>query len=267
MAIGQMTFFSKALQRDVSFHFIFPNDAQNYVTDHNPEYERPMKTLYLLHGYNSAADNWILNSSIMDIALRYNLCVIFPNGENSFYLNAEATGRQYATYTGEELVAYTRETFGLSEKREDTLIGGFSMGGFGAIHTGLMFPGTFGSLFALSSALILHEYAHMQPEDDNPVANFAYYQMIFGEQDTVVQSENNPEELVRRIKKNGGHLPGIYMACGTEDFLLEKNRNFRDFLEKEEVPLTYCESSGSHDYRFWNQYLQKAVTWMLQGKK
>ena len=140
MAIGQMTFFSKALQRDVSFHFILPNDAQSYVTEHNAEYDRPMKTLYLLHGYNSAADNWILNSSIMDIALRYNLCVIFPNGENSFYLNAEATGRQYATYTGEELVAYTRETFGLSEKREDTLIGGFSMGGGNAASTVVNFP-------------------------------------------------------------------------------------------------------------------------------
>ena len=91
--------------------------------------------------------------------------------------------------------------------------------------------------------------------------------MIFGEQDAVVHSENNPEELVRRIKENGSPMPMIYMACGTEDFLLEKNRNFRDFLEKEAVPLTYCESSGSHDYLFWNQYLEKAVKWMLQEKK
>ena len=47
---------------------------------------------------------------------------------------------------------FTRRTFPLSSKREDTFIGGLSMGGFGAIVNGLKHPETFGAVCALSSA-------------------------------------------------------------------------------------------------------------------
>lgn len=67
-----------------------------------------------------------------EYALERNLNVILPDGENSFYLNQGAAGRRYADYVGRELVAYTRKLFSLSDRREDTCIGGLSMGGFGA---------------------------------------------------------------------------------------------------------------------------------------
>ena len=37
----------------------------------------------------------------------------------------------------------------------------------------------------LSSALIVHEIAHMQPGGSNPVANYAYYRACFGDLETV----------------------------------------------------------------------------------
>ena len=86
---------------------------------------------------------------------------------------------------------------------------------------------------------------------------------MFGEPSELASSVNNPEELVRRLLKEGGRIPGIYMACGTEDFLLNENHIFRDFLQEQGVELSYHESCGIHDFVFWNQYLEPAVVWML----
>ena len=54
---------------------------------------------------------------------------------------------------------------------DKTAVMGLSMGGFGALHTALMFPETFGVCTALSSALIHNEVAKMKPGEGNPVAN------------------------------------------------------------------------------------------------
>lgn len=222
-----------------------------------------MKTLLLLHGYSGSCSDWINSSLIVDLANKYNLAVICPVGENSFYLDGLETGRKYGTYVGEELIRYARKTFGLSDKAEDTFAGGLSMGGFGAIHTGLQFHHTFSRVFALSSALIIHNVEKMKPGADDGIANYEYYKLMFGEPSKLSLSANNPEELVRRLMKAGDKIPAIYMACGTEDFLLEENHIFRDFLLEQGVELTYHESSGTHDFAFWNQYLEPAIMWLL----
>ena len=54
------------------------------------------------------------------------------------------------------------------------------------------------------------------------------------------------------------------MACGTEDGLLENNRELRDFLQEKGVEHVYHESPGIHNWVFWNQYLEPAIQWMLE---
>lgn len=259
MALIDIKFFSDCLKRRASVRVILPNDE---VTDGNFCYSRPPKTLYLLHGYTGIGEEWIWNSAVTAYASRYNLCIVLPDGENSFYLDGPETGRKYATYVGQELPCYIQRTFSLSAKREDNFVGGFSMGGFGAIHTALAFPERFGKLFALSSALITHEVEQMLPGSDNGTANYEYYRLTFGDPGRLAESENNPEELVRRIRRAKGTMPEIFMACGTEDFLLQENRQFAAFLKEQGVDFIYRESGGGHDFTFWNQYLEPAVRWL-----
>lgn len=265
MAVGIFDFFSDNLRRCVTFRIILPNDVPKEWKEGNPHFDRPMKTLLLLHGYSGACSDWMNGSLISDLANKYNLAVICPSGENSFYLDGKETGRKYASYVGEELLQYAVKTFGLSDKMEDTFVGGLSMGGFGAIHTGLFYNHTFSKIFALSSALIMHEVEKMTPGSDNGVANYDYYKLMFGEPSELPDSTNNPEELIRRIIRKDDRMPDIYMACGTEDFLLGENHAFRDFLLGNNVKLTYKESSGTHDWTFWNQYLEPAIAWMLES--
>ena len=251
MANINVKFFSNALNRKVSFDMYIPNDAPE-------EKSRKMKVLFLLHGYTGDAWNWVPEH----LAQKYNFAVVTPNGENGFWLDGLSTGHKYCTFVGSELVGYIRRTFGLALTPDDTYIMGLSMGGFGALHTAFTYPENFGKTAAMSSALIIHEIAKMKPGDDNGMANYAYYRECFGELETVEESDSNPEVLVKRLKEKGS-IPAIFMSCGTEDFLIENNRQFHSFLQDIDVPHTYFESKGSHDMDFWNEYTEKFVELMF----
>ena len=251
MANINVKFFSNALNRKVSFDMYIPNDSPE-------EKSRKMKVLFLLHGYTGDAWNWVPEH----LAQKYNFAVVTPNGENGFWLDGLSTGHKYCTFVGSELVGYIRRTFGLALTPDDTYIMGLSMGGFGALHTAFTYPENFGKTAAMSSALIIHEIAKMKPGDDNGMANYAYYRECFGELETVEESDSNPEVLVKRLKEKGS-IPAIFMSCGTEDFLIENNRQFHSFLQDIDVPHTYFESKGSHDMDFWNEYTEKFVELMF----
>lgn len=249
-------FFSYSLNRYTNFKMYIPDDKRNYGGIYD---KKSMKTLFLLHGYTQDGTNWVPDY----IAEKYNFAVVIPHGENSFWLDGLSTGHKYCTYVGDELVNYVRNTFGLALTADDTAIMGYSMGGFGALHTALTYPGTFGKVCALSSALIVHEIDGMKEGGGNDIANYAYYHECFVNLEEVVASDNNPETLVKRLAEQNKTIPQIFMACGTEDFLLENNRQFHEFLDSNNIRHTYFESTGSHDMTFWSEYVVKFTDMMF----
>lgn len=253
MAYYRIEYYSQALRRTTSFEMLIPNDPRE------PRQQAPMATLFLLHGYTGKAGNWVPEY----LAEKYNFAIVMPNGENGFYLDGLSTGHAFQTMVGVELVEYVRRTFNLARDPASTFIAGMSMGGFGALHTALAYPETFGKAAGLSSALIVHGIAHMQPGGGNEVANYEYYHECFGDLESVEDRDCNPEVLALNLKKAGGELPGLYLCCGTEDFLLENNREFHRFLEGEGIAHEYHESKGQHDMVFWSEYIVKAVDWMF----
>ena len=260
MARLQIEYFSNALHRTTSFEMLIPNDFPAGIPwEKDVAHSRPMSTLFLLHGYTGKAGNWVPEG----LPEKYNFAIVMPTAENSFYLNGEATGTAYQTMVGEELVDYVRKTFHLANGPENTFIAGLSMGGFGALHTGLAYPHTFSKIGAMSSAFIHHEVAQMKPGSGNDVANYDYYRECFGEPSELLESDNNPETLIRKLKAAGEKIPDIYMACGTEDFLIEPNRAMHRFLEEEGVPHEYHEAPGIHDMVFWSEHIQHIVRWMF----
>lgn len=262
MAQFQGTFFSKELSRATHFQAVLCNDNA-YPQADNPHYKRPVKNVYLLHGYCGNDTDWVLNAPIQEIANNYNINIFCPQGDNSFYLNGASSDCKYQNFTGVEFIEYTRKTFNLSDKREDTIIGGLSMGGFGAIHTGLAYPDTFGKIIALSSALIINGLKDMTPEMDNPIANYAYYAQTFGDLKTVKETINDPEFLVNNLIAQKKDIPDIFMAVGTEDFLLEPNKEFNEFLIFKNVPVSFHTGPGVHDFNFWREWLVKGLDWAL----
>lgn len=266
MANLDITFRSQSLTRPTTFHLIWPNDVPPDMKAQNPHYGRPCKTLFLLHGYTAGYKEWPSCSPIWELAMKYNLAVVCPDGGISFYLDGKGAGTAWCRYVSEELPTYLQQNFGLADGPENTFVGGESMGGFGALHTALSRPETFGCAIALSSALIIHQVASMR-RSSGPVpamADYDYYTSTFGDPAGVEDSANNPETLVKRLLAAGKAVPRLFMACGTEDFLIENNRAFHDFLMETSVPVSYHEAPGVHNFEFWNQWIEPGIRWALE---
>ena len=172
MAHLTIEYYSEALCRPVTFRMILPGDRP-----HPDAVKRPTRTLLLLHGYTGAAENWVPEY----LTEKYNFAIVMPSGENSFWLDGEATGRKFCTFVGQELIGCLRRTFSLATRREETYVMGLSMGGFGALHTGYAWPENFGKVCAMSPAMIVHDVAKMKPGDGTHLANYAYYRECFGD--------------------------------------------------------------------------------------
>lgn len=267
MATGRLRYYSVAQMGQVNVTYVIPADIPPMMTEGNEHFKRPMKTLYLLHGYSGNDSDWEYNGIAEDIAAKYNMAVFMITGGNNFYLDRKATGCQYCTFAGQEVVDFTRKMFGLSTKREDTLIGGLSMGGFGALHTAFAYPETFGGVVALSSALIIYDIKGLEPGFADMMANYDYYKEVFGDLEHVDETDNNPEVLFTKNKEYLCKNMPIYMAVGTEDFLYENNQIMRRFLEKNDARLKYEEGPGIHDWVFWNNYVLKGLDYVLSEIK
>lgn len=264
MSIQHIRFNSKNLKRPAHFNLILPNDTPVWFFRDNPAYNRPAKTLVLLHGYGEDEYTWITDFNIQQLAYINNVAIILPAGENGFYVDSASTGMKYASLIGDEIIEYVRKNYNLAAKKEDTFIAGYSMGGYGAQHIAFQFPETFSACVGLSGATIQKSLMGLKPGEDNSVANFDYYTTVFGELSKLDQTDIELEFQVKQMKEKGIPLPRIYLACGTEDFLLNENRAMHDFYVKENIPHEYLESSGAHDMRFWSEYLPKAVEWFLK---
>jgi S-formylglutathione hydrolase FrmB len=265
MALFQIDYFSQSLKRKVPLAVIVPCDTPPEFIPHLPE---KFRALYLLHGYSASYLDWLTSAPLQELAGRYGLAIIMPSGENSFYLNDESRAALYEDYICRELPDFCQRFFPISKKKKDTIIGGLSMGGFGALHSGLAYPGVFGNIIALSSALITDEISKLKEGEGNAIAPYSYYRHTFGPLDKLLGSHNDPKALAKKLAEEGSEIPNIYIACGTEDFLIEQNRDFHRYLEQLEIKHEYIEGPGVHDWIFWNNYILKGLEWLerIRGK-
>jgi S-formylglutathione hydrolase FrmB len=67
----------------------------------------------------------------------------------SIYTNSSLTGN-WADFTAKELVAYVDKNYRTIPKKESRGIAGHSMGGYGAIKLGMLFPDVFSAVYAMS---------------------------------------------------------------------------------------------------------------------
>lgn len=265
MAILQMEFMSETLMRTVPVQIILPADKLSFPGQ--PKKRRQTyKTLYLLHGVFGNHMDWLTGTNIRRWAEDKELAVIMPAGENMFYVDQEAGHNYYGEYIGRELLDITRKMFPLSEKREDTFIGGLSMGGYGALRNGLKYSENFGCIAALSSALIIDGIE--KRTDDIPffIESRSYAEAVFGDLDQVKNSDKDPSALAAKIAEAQRNFPKIYMACGDSDSFVGANRKLKDRLQQLGAEVHYEESAGGHDWDFWNSTIKKVLDWLPLDK-
>lgn len=249
MAYFQSAVRSQVLGMDVSVNFVVPYDR--YDAEGNPG--RYDKVLYLLHGLKGSAFSWPRMSSCERYANYYGYALVIPEVQRSFYANMEY-GPDYFTYITEELPKIAQGIFKLPEGRENTYIGGLSMGGYGALKCALTRPDLYAGAMCFSSGF----YAMERPD----MLMKRYYsqgelQGIMG-MDLKIRDENNIDYLMQHFPENA-QKPRLYLACGTEDFLYETNVRAHNSLQKCGFAHTWEEWSGTHDWKFWDVALERAM--------
>jgi putative tributyrin esterase len=247
MPLHHTNFFSQSLGICVSIDAIVP--LKNWTKGAAPTRAKH-PTLYLLHGHSDDHTIWQRRTSIERYVEDYDLAVIMPAVNRSFYTD-EKIGYDYWTFVSEELPYVARSLFPLSDRREDNFVAGLSMGGYGAFKMALAHPERFSFAASLSGAV---DIGWMYEGRDK--AHQKFLRSIFGTRKEAVGSENDLHFLAQRAAAGKTPKPKLYQYCGTEDFLIESNRQFAPFLEELGFDLTYEEGPGDHRWQYWDEKIQ-----------
>lgn len=255
MALLELNYRSSALRMNVTVNVILPNPSHLMKED-----AEPYKTLYLFHGLSDDHSAWLRYSCIERYATERGIAVVMPSVGRFWYTDTVTSG-PYLTFVTEELPRVCRSYFkGISDKREDTMVAGLSMGGYGAVKAALTHPDVFSACATLSGALDIVSFGE-RPDVINE------WRGIFGlELTNTAQMEGGPHDLLhllRSAKEKKDPLPRMFVWCGEDDFLLEQNRHFRAVLNELEIPHYYAESEGNHSWKWWDLHIQDALDYML----
>lgn len=249
MAYFQGAVRSRVLQMDTNVNVIIPYDY--YSAEGAPG--KYGKVLYLLHGLKQNADAWPRMSSVERYANYYGYAVVMPEVQRSFYTDM-ALGLPYFEYITRELPEMMHALYRLPVGRENTYVGGLSMGGYGALKCALLRPDLYAGAMCFSSGFyMLSETEHMLQ---------VYYSK--GELQAVVGLDLNPapeddlDELIKNFPANA-QKPRLYVAVGEQDPLHYNNVRLHNALEKNNFAHTYEEWAGGHDWIFWDEALSRAT--------
>lgn len=250
MAFLELKIFSEALGMQTEVLAVIPQRSTlGEIGTENKEERGKYKCLYLLHGLSDDQTIWMRRTSIERYATKYGIAVVMPRGDRSFYTDMKY-GPKYYTYVAEELPRIICDLLPISDRREDNVIGGLSMGGYGAMKIALRNTDRFSKIIALSSVADIRSlYERFEPT----------LNLVFGTKEGVTE-EDDLFTLTERAKKSD-NAPSIFMAVGQSDFMYEENTRLRDHIKSLGYDLTYREGPGIHGWDFWDEYIRYALEW------
>jgi S-formylglutathione hydrolase FrmB len=245
-------FFSNKLEMETNVTIVAPDKFTS----------QPYKVVYLLHGICGRSGDWVDYTMLPNYSKEYHAIIVMPEVARSFYSDMKH-GLNYYSYVTEELPLMCKSVFNISSERDDTVILGASMGGYGALKCALSKPEQYGFCGAFSSpCLMLKENLEYSEgakrfKELFGEALFKDFQAIFGE-----NIEWNPREDVVELAKgakDSARKPKLYLACGTEDFFYADNKKYSGILKSLGYEPMFEQWQGNHDWVFFDEALKRAL--------
>ena len=258
MALLHVDFFSDVLGMCSQMDVILPEQTRGQIGMEGKRSDGKYPTLYLLHGMSDDHTIWQRRTSIERYAADYGIAVVMPTTQLGWYTDMHI-GYKWWTFLSQELPAICRTFFpNMSSRREDTFAAGLSMGGYGALKCGLLAPETFGAVASLSGGVDAVDVV----TSNLGSAHADLFFDIFGPVDQLRGSDNDLFAVAERLSRRPEAMPRVYMWCGTEDFLYQSNVRMRDHLRALGYDLTYEESPGDHQWKYWDEKIQTVLAWL-----
>lgn len=246
MTVENVVFYSQVLGRDFEYRILLPDGAA-----------RPLRTLYLLHGYGGNSAQWLAKSDVKRWAEIFGVAVVLPSAGSGFYQDNARTGVRMKTFIGTELVDHTRAHFPLSHRREDTFIAGVSMGGFGSLLIGFRYSERFSKAAAAAGAFV--------PGILGSEMSAWYFLETFGDYATLEGSDREPYGEALRALAEGRMIPA-YLTCGKQDIHLECGRRMARMLTEAGAEVVWREEDGGHDWDFFNNCFPAMLDWLTAAE-
>ncbi len=243
---GSFEFFSKSVDTNVKVSLYIPDKL---LKGHKED----IKVLYLLHGYSGNNDSWFLGTSAIAYADKYNMAIVSPMAHNGFYSNNVYGGLNYLDLVEKEVPDFLQDTFGIMKHKENTFIGGFSMGGFGAIKVALL-SNRFKAVASFSGALFNLEDYTKRWEDETQKRKL---QGVFYDENGQL---NENACLYDLTIKNKDKLENVFITCGTNDEkpnLYNVNLTYMELLKNNDVDFEYYSDDNGHDFIHWTKALER----------
>ena len=245
MSLCNAQWFSPTLGKQVQMYVILPDSGKG-----------PFATFYLLHGLSDDYSIWHRRTRIESYVEGKPLIVVMPDGFRGFYTNNNQ-GPAYFDYLTKDLVDFVDRTFPTKATRNGRCVGGLSMGGYGALRMALGRPDLFASCNSHSGALMR---GTMKRQKNQP----REFTQIFGNDPR--GTDHDLIELARRAKKSH-QVPRIRIDCGTDDFLLQENRDYHAALNQLQIAHEYEEFPGAHTWDYWDLHVREAIAFHMKNLK
>ncbi len=230
-------------------------DDRDYFVYTPPGYDAKAKktypTLYLLHGFSDDASGWtavgrahvILDNLIAQGKVKP-MVVVMPLGYGAPEIVSRAPGprdpklreRSFERFRDallNEVMPEVEKTYRVSKERNQRAIAGLSMGGAESLYVGLNNLNRFAWIGTFSSGGLGDSLAATFPSLD---------------------------------AKTNSQLQLLWVACGTEDRLIDANRKFLEFLKSKNVQYTPLETPGGHTWLVWRRNLAEFTALLFREK-
>ncbi len=205
--------------------------------------------VYLLHGLEDNCTGWTRYTSVERYARMYNLVVVIPEVQRSFYTDMDK-GLKYFTFVHDELPQICHRMFNITTKAEKTYVMGLSMGGYGTMKCMLRTPSRYAGCAAFSMVADMQNNVSTSVEPRR-----TEYKAIFGEKLKVGKND----DLYALLKRNEGKkLPPVYIACGEQDSHFPENKSFAQTLRDAGCLKRFDSFAGDHNWIFWDEAVKRA---------
>ena len=251
-SVETVQFQSKLVNATLPYNVVLPPDYRTSSTTRYP-------VLYLLHGLTGHYSDWLTKTNVADYAAQYRMIVVMPEGKDGWYTDsATVPNDKYESYILKELLPDLEKRYRTIETRFGRGVAGLSMGGYGALKFGLKSPGTFAFAASLSGALAAASWTEKDLKDPGAARDSVL--SVFGPAGSETRKANDIFEIVRSMTPNRiAGLPYFYLDCGTEDRLINDNRQFTALLGEKKIPHEYRELPGDHNWAYWDQQAQEVL--------
>jgi enterochelin esterase-like enzyme len=218
-----------------------------------PAPERRYPTLYLLHGSPGSEYDWISGGKAVqsaDTLIEHGeipeLIMIFPDGngrsgETSEWGNSSDRKQLMENFVAFDLVRFIDQKYRTIPSPGYRAIGGFSMGGFGAMNIAVHHPDIFGSVISLAGYYTAEGSVWGQNRDymraNSPASVLPAY----------------PQAWKLRIFLGAATKDQPYYA-DTQQFILELKALHLDY--------TFDLENGYHTWSIWETQLYHALIWL-----